>query len=73
LQAAGDAVTVDTLKEIFADRFDSPNAICRSPAHRADGSHSATVANLIMDTTAGKMWLAPAPYGDTRYTEYALS
>lgn len=72
LQAARGQISVDTLKAIFADRFDAPNAICRSPAYRADGSYSATVANLIMDTTDGKMWVAPAPYDQCVYTEYSL-
>ncbi len=65
-------ITVDTFKEALADRFDSPNAVCRSPAYREDGAHSCTVANLIMDSAMGKMWVAPAPYEGADYTEYAL-
>lgn len=65
-------VTLDTIKELFNDRFDSPNAICRSPAYRADGSCSSTVATLIMDTTASKMWVCAAPYENDHYEEYSL-
>ncbi|MFC3051856.1 C45 family autoproteolytic acyltransferase/hydolase [Kordiimonas pumila] len=72
LEAANGKITAETFKTILADKFDSPNAICRTPAYRADGAYSCTVANLIMDTTAGKMWLAPAPYDGAVYTEYSL-
>ena len=72
LKSAGNAITLDTFKAALADEFDSPNAVCRSPALRSDGGMSCTVANLIMDTTAGKMWVAPAPYNGAVYTEYSL-
>lgn len=72
LHEAGGEITIDTIKSVLADRFDSPNAICRSPAYRPDGSYSATVASLIMDSTAGRMWLAAAPYDECVYEEYRL-
>lgn len=72
LRRAASGVTTDTFKQVFADRFDAPNAICRSPAQRADGGVSATVASLIMDTTERRLWLAPAPYEGARYTEYTF-
>jgi len=66
------SITVDTLKEALADRFGSPRAVCRSPTTGPGGKVSSTVATVIMDTTAGRMWIAPRPYGPHRYTEYGL-
>ena len=72
LEAEHGRITKDTFVTAFADRYGAPDAICRAPAERADGAASATVASLIMDTTAGKMWVAPAPYDGARYTEYGF-
>jgi isopenicillin-N N-acyltransferase-like protein len=73
LDRDGCAVTLDSFKRAFADRYGAPDAVCRSPARRTDGSLSATVASLIMDASAGRMWVAPAPYLDgADYTEYRL-
>jgi isopenicillin-N N-acyltransferase-like protein len=66
-------ITVDTLKEALADRFGAPRAVCRSPTTGPGGKVSSTVATVIMDTTAGRMWIAPRPYGTHRYTEYSLA
>jgi len=73
LDRDGCAVTLDSFKRAFADRYGAPDSICRSPAQRTDGSLSATVASLVMDASAGRMWIAPAPYLDgAHYTEYRL-
>ncbi len=66
-------ITVDTLKDAFANTFGAPDAILRTPKARPGGNLSGTVASLIMDTTARKMWLAPRPYQNIEYTEYSLS
>ncbi len=73
LERAHGAVTRQTFEQIFADRYGSPNAICRPPTYRHDGALSATVASLIMDSTAGKLWLAPTPYEGAQYTEYGFA
>ena len=70
LEAERGRISKDTFARALADRYGSPDAICRSPAPRAGGAESATVASLIMDTTAGRMWIAPAPFETARYTEY---
>lgn len=73
LDRAGRAIGVDSFKRAFADRYGAPDSVCRSPARRTDGSVSATVASLVMDAAAGRMWIAPAPYlGEPVYTEYRL-
>ena len=65
-------ITVDTFKEALADRFGAPRAVCRAATVGPGGKVSSTVASVIMDTTAQKMWIAPRPYGPHRYTEYSL-
>lgn len=66
-------VGIGTLEKIFADDYGAPSAICRSPAPRADGAVSATVATLIMDTTAARMRIAPSPYRGVEFTEYRFA
>mgnify|MGYP001433375956 CR=1 FL=1 len=73
MQAHRGQITIETLKEGFANKFGAPDAILRSPKARPGGNLSGTVATLIMDTTAQKMWLAPRPYLDIDFTEYSLS
>jgi isopenicillin-N N-acyltransferase like protein len=62
-------ITLSTLQAAFQDRFGAPRAVCRSPM---PGKTSATVATIIMDTTAQIMWVAPRPYGPHKFTEYRL-
>ena len=62
-------VTLSTIQAAFQDRFGAPRAVCRAPV---PGKASATVATIIMDTTAQIMWAAPRPYGPHKFTEYRL-
>jgi isopenicillin-N N-acyltransferase-like protein len=62
-------VTLSTLQAAFQDRFGAPYAVCRSPVL---GKSTATVATVIMDTTAQIMWISPRPYGPHKFTEYRL-
>lgn len=72
LGARAGAIDTETFKAAFADRFGSPDAVLRTPKARPGGNLSGTVATIIMDTTAGKMWVAPSPYRDIRFSEYRL-
>ncbi|HYE49891.1 MAG TPA: C45 family peptidase [Azospirillaceae bacterium] len=73
LRAARGGVDMDALKAALADRWGSPDAVCRSPAERPGGMVSATVYTLVMDAGAGRLWLAPRPYEDgAEFTEYRL-
>lgn len=72
LETDGAAIDVDSFKAAFADEFGAPNAVCRPPTPRADGSISATVAALVMDAADGRMWAAPSPYAGARYAEYRV-
>ena len=65
-------ISVDTFKAALGDRFGAPRAVCRSATAGPGGKVSSTVATVIMDVTAQKMWIAPRPYGPHRYTEYRL-
>ncbi len=56
----------------FQDRFGAPRAVCRSPVEGPGGSSSSTVATIVMDASAGRMWVAPRPYGPHEFTEYRL-
>lgn len=59
-------------KEAFSDQYGAPRAVCRSPVTGPGGKTSSTVATVIMDTTAKKMWIARRPYQEHAYREYAL-
>ncbi|HKZ74169.1 MAG TPA: C45 family peptidase [Steroidobacteraceae bacterium] len=65
-------INVDTLRRAFQDRYGSPRAVCRTPVSGPGGKTSSTVATVIMDTTARRMWIAPRPYGPHEFTEYRL-
>ncbi|CAN0501025.1 unnamed protein product [Phaeothamnion confervicola] len=74
LDAGRASITVDTLKQVFADDFGEPHSICRPPAVRPDGSLSATVASLIMNAGSGDIWIAPSPFdGVPSYTRYKVA
>jgi isopenicillin-N N-acyltransferase-like protein len=62
-------ITLSTLQAAFQDRFGAPRAVCRTPV---EAPSTATVATIIMDTTAQIMWAAPRPYGPHKFTEYRL-
>jgi isopenicillin-N N-acyltransferase-like protein len=72
LERARGSISVETFKQALADRFGAPRAVCRSATVGPGGKVSSTVATVIMDTTAQKMWIAPRPFGPHRYTEYTL-
>lgn len=65
-------ITPKTLMEAFRDSYGAPEAVCRSPVHGPGGDTSSTVATVVMEPAAGRMWIAPRPYGPHRYTEYRL-
>jgi isopenicillin-N N-acyltransferase like protein len=73
LAAAHGIITLDTFKHAFQDRYGHPRAVCRTPVDGPGGRSSSTVATILMDTAAGKMWVAPRPYGPHRFTEYSLN
>lgn len=65
-------ITIETFKRAFADEYGKPDSVLRHPAARPGGNMSATVASIIMDSTAGKMWVSRSPYKGTAYVEYGF-
>ena len=73
LNAHRGSIDLDLIKQGLADDFGAPDAILRTPKARPGGNLSGTVATLIMDTTAQKMWIAPSPYLGISFTEYSMA
>lgn len=57
----------------FRDSFGAPKAVCRSPTPGPGGAQAATVATIVMQPAAGNMWIAPAPYLGSEFTQYSLT
>lgn len=67
------AIEVQHFKDALADSVGEPAAVCRAPGSGHGGSDCVTVATIIMDTTLGKMWIAPTPFdGVSAYAEYSI-
>lgn len=66
------SICKQTFMNAFTDTYGKPDSVLRFPAKRPGGGISATVASVIMDTTALKMWVAAAPYDGANYVEYSL-
>jgi isopenicillin-N N-acyltransferase like protein len=56
----------------LSDRYGSPRAVCRSPSVGPGGATSCTVATIVMQPQDRRMWIAPTPFTEHRYTEYTL-
>lgn len=65
-------ITVDDFKQAFRDHYGKPNSVCRHAAERPGGTVIMTVASIIIDAAARKMWIAPGPACEHEYTEYEL-
>jgi isopenicillin-N N-acyltransferase like protein len=62
--------TLDDFRRLLADHADYPYSIC---AHPEPGAHpfeqSATIASVLMDLTAGRIWVAAGHPCRVRYTD----
>lgn len=59
LQGWAGALTIEALMEILRDHFDHPKAICRHPDPTLPRvEQSATLASMILDLTAARMYVA---------------
>lgn len=65
-------LTPDDLKAAFFDDFATPFAVCRPVLPNSAGDLSATVAMIIIDSTAGTMDVAPLPAHGRDFTRYSL-
>ncbi len=70
--ARGGSITREDVIAALSDRFGAPRAVCRSPSAGPGGATSATVATIVMEPAARRMWIAPTPFAEHRYTEYTL-
>lgn len=72
LESVRGRIDVATVRTALQDRYGWPRAVCRAPAQGPGGRSSSTVATIVMDVTAKRMWAAPRPYLDHSFTEYRL-
>lgn len=72
LSATAPGITTDDIKHALQDHFGAPDSVCRHPAPRPDGTMISTVASLVMDVSAGRMWVADGPPCESEYVEYTL-
>lgn len=72
LEPAHGRIDVVTIKAALQDRYGWPRSVCRAPVHGPGGRSSSTVATIVMDVTARRMWVAPRPYLPHTFTEYRL-
>jgi len=68
--AGGQRRTLDDFRGLLADHADYPYSVC---AHPEPGTHpceqSATIASVLMDLTAGRMWVAAGHPCQARYRD----
>ncbi|MEX2644078.1 MAG: C45 family peptidase [Acetobacterales bacterium] len=72
LRPRAGSITVDDVFAALADDFGAPRAVCRPPVPRRDGSFSTTAASIVMDVTAGRMWVRMAPWREGRRQSFDL-
>jgi isopenicillin-N N-acyltransferase-like protein len=59
LRGRAGALTAETLMEILRDHFDRPKSICRHPDTTVPRMEQvATLASMVLDLTAGRMYIA---------------
>jgi isopenicillin-N N-acyltransferase-like protein len=63
---------VGDLQAGLRDHFGLPDAVCRHRAARPDGTEIETVASVVMDLTAGELWLCPGPVCQNEYRRFRL-
>ncbi len=70
---AGSA-TLDHFRALLADHADYPHSICSHPdPHDHPLEQGATIASVLMDLTARRLWLAPGNPCQAPYSEVDLS
>ena len=73
VRGAAPRVTPDDIKAALQDHYGLPDAVCRHPAPRPDGTTIATVASVVMDLNAGQLSVAPGPPCEHPYVEHEIS
>lgn len=73
LDQAGQALTLQDLKNALFDDFLSPYAVCRPPLKNSSGSIASTVAMVVMEPARGIMEVAALPALCRNFTRYSLT
>ena len=72
----GVVVSVDTLQQLFRDRENVPEAICRhvddQPPGVPEGLCMETVVSMIMDLTERTIWMTDGPPDRSEYVRYSF-
>ncbi len=70
VEAPGFVPSIDAFRSLLSDHANYPSAICCHPDQRmAPHDQGATVASVLMDLNARKLWLADGPPCTTPYRE----
>jgi isopenicillin-N N-acyltransferase-like protein len=73
LRAQAGQITIGTLKSVLRDHFNHPNSICRHPDPSCpEIERSATLASLIVDLTAGEMYVTAGEPCETEYQKFTI-
>lgn len=73
LCAQAGQITVETLKSIFRDHFNHPKSICRHPdPSQSEIERSATLASMIVDLTAGEIYVAAGEPCEREYQNFCI-
>ena len=73
LNAAAPKITLDDIKAMFSDHFGYPRSICRHFEEKGGVGQYETVASIIMDLTAGILYVSNGPPCENEYHEYTFS
>jgi isopenicillin-N N-acyltransferase-like protein len=73
LQAAAPKITLDDLKAVFSDHFGYPRAICRHFEEKGTVGQYQTVASIIMDLTAGILYVSEGNPCTNEHVAYTFS
>lgn len=74
LDASGQSLGVDDVKNALLDSFGTPYSVCRPPRPGLrDSNLSATVAMVVMQPMSGVMEVAALPAVDSTFTRYTLA
>jgi len=66
------SITVTDLQEALRDHYGVPESVCRHVPEKVEKGTICTVASVVMDVTAGKLWAAPGPVCENDYSQYTL-
>ncbi|MBU4609797.1 acyl-CoA--6-aminopenicillanic acid acyltransferase [Achromobacter sp. GG226] len=71
LEGFGTSISVDQVKQVLADDWQTPYSINRPPRGSLTGGRTATVATIVLDTAHCLMDIAAMPTFGAHFTRYA--